>query len=274
VIARAAILGLSILTAVNAFGQAGWRRGGEAGVPYKLDRKEIPLWSPDAEVPRDLFMWARLKYTSWSGHRSFVWYTDYPDSDYNLTYRLHQLTSMQVDPEGVAIDIIDPRLFDYPLVFMSGVGGLTLNDQEADILRRYLLNGGFLFVDDFHGHREWNNFYKHIKKVFPDREPIDIPLEHPIFHIVYDLKEKYQIPNYGLGTRFKGTRTWEQEDWKEVHYCAFYDDKNRMVAFISHNSDLGDGWEEEATDSYYFKTFSEPMAYPIGFNVIVYALTH
>ena len=63
-------------------------------------------------------------------------------------------------------------------------------------LRRYLLNGGFLMVDDFWGDDEWENFYEEIKRVFPDREPVELPLDHPIFHCVYHLKEKPQVPQH------------------------------------------------------------------------------
>jgi hypothetical protein len=271
---RVCILFLLLLSAKDEFAQSSRMRGGNYGKNNLGDRGPVPMWETDHEVPKDCFMWARVKYRSWTQRRSWKWDTDFRDSDLNMSFRLQQLTSMRVDPEGTVVELTDPELFDYPFIFMSGVGGLEFNSEEAEILRRYLLGGGFLFVDDFHGHYQWNNFYKHIKKVFPDREPIDIPLEHPIFHIVYDLKEKPQVPNIGIGTSSRGARTWEEADWKEVHYCAIYDDKQRMMVFISHNSDLGDGWEEEATDPFYFITFSEPKAYPIGFNVIFYAMTH
>jgi hypothetical protein len=279
----AILIAITCLFATDAFGQSrrpggggGWGGGGRGrnGEPYSTERGNVPTWDLDPDLPHDCFMWARIKYRSWTQRRSFTWYTDYRDSDLNMSFRLHQLTALKVDPEGTVVDITDPQLFNYPFLFMSGVGGLELNDEEAAILRKYVFNGGFIMVDDFHGHAEWNNFYRYIKKVFPDREPLDIPLEHPIFHTVYDLKEKYQVPNIGIGMRYRGARTWEQADWKEVHYCAFYDDKGRMIMFIGHNTDLGDGWEEEATDPFYFETFSEPQAYPIGFNVIFYAMTH
>jgi hypothetical protein len=277
VITRISILIFAFLMASESFAQSrrfGGFGGGRGGAPFTVDRGNVPMWDRDPFLPHDSFMWARLKYRSWTERRSWTWYTDFPDSDLNMSYRLHQLTAMKVDPEGVIIEITDPRLFDYPFYYVSGVGGLTLDKDEAAILRKYMFGGGFLFFDDFHGQTQWDGFYKQMKKVFPDREPIDLPLDHQIFHIVYDLKEKYQVPNISIGTNSRGSRTWEEQDWKDVHYCAFYDDKGRMVAFISHNSDLGDGWEEEATDPFYFQTFSEPMAYPIGFNVIVYALTH
>jgi len=242
--------------------------------PYSMERGDVPTWDLDADLPGDCFTFARLEFRSWTQRRSWTWYTDFRDSDLNMSYRLHTLTALRVHPEGVTFPIDDPRLFDYPFTFMSGVGGWELNDDEAAILRRYLLNGGFLMIDDFHGREQWDYFHKQLRKVFPDREPREVALEHPIFHIVFDLKERHQVPNLSIGTQFRGERTWEVSDWKEVNYCAIYDDRDRMCVFIAHNSDLGDGWEEERTDPFYFQMFSEPRAFPIGINVIMYALTH
>src|SRR5215211_3650799 len=98
-------------------------------------------------------------------------------------------------------------------------GNLEFSDEEVVALRRYLLNGGFLMVDDFWGEDEWDNFYAEIKRVFPDREPIELPLEHPIFHCVYDLKEKPQVPSIQVAVGNKGSGiTYERYDAKEVHY--------------------------------------------------------
>jgi len=130
-------------------------------------------------------------------------------------------------------------------------------------------------VDDFWGEAEWYNFYREIKRVFPDREPQEVPLEHPIFHAVFDLKERPQIPsiNHALGGRSYGI-TWEREDAQEVHYKAIYDDKGRMMAFICHNTDLGDGWEREGENEWYFREFSEKKVYPLGINIVFFAMTH
>ena len=201
--------------------------------------------------------------------------TDFPDSDLNFSFRLQQLTSLKVDPNGRILRLTDPDLFQYPFIYMIEPGQISLSTDEAVALRRYLLNGGFLMVDDFWGEFEWSNFYTAIKQVFPDREPVELPLEHPIFHCVYDLKEKPQIPSVGvaLNGRSRGI-TWEREDAKTPHYRAIFDDKNRMMAIICHNTDLGDGWEREGEDRWYFTEFSEKKAYPLGINIVFYAMTH
>ena len=155
-------------------------------------------------------------------------------------------------------------------------GGLMFLDEEVPIMRRYLLNGGFLMVDDFWGEGEWANFEREMKRVFPDHTIVDLSLDHPIFHIVFDIKETLQIPNVRTGTysQYNGGVTWEREDAKEVHYRAIFDEKGRMMVMICHNTDLGDGWEREGENEYYFHEFSEKRAYPLGINIVFYAMTH
>jgi hypothetical protein len=130
-------------------------------------------------------------------------------------------------------------------------------------------------VDDFWGEDNWDYFYSVIKQVLPESEAEELPLEHPIFNCVFKLMEKPQIPNVFHGTRSRETGiTWEVEDGKVPHYRGMFDSKRRMMVLICHNTDLGDGWEEEATDPYYFKEFSEKKAYPLGINIIYYVMTH
>ncbi|HEY2252803.1 MAG TPA: DUF4159 domain-containing protein, partial [Planctomycetaceae bacterium] len=106
----------------------------------------------------------------------------------------------------------------------------------------------------------------------PDREPVELPLEHEIFHIVYDLKMKPQVPSIGIW-RNTGL-TYERWDAQEVHYRGIFDDKGRMMALVCHNTDLGDGWEREGESQEYFKEFSEKWSYPLGINIVTYAMTH
>jgi hypothetical protein len=223
-----------------------------------------------------VFRFARVKYTS-AGREgsSRAWWTDYPDADLNISWRLSQLTSMKVDPDPVVVELTDEALFDYPFLFMSGAVQIVLSEAEVLALRRYLHNGGFLMVDDFWGERNWDYFYSVIKQVIPESEAEELPLEHPIFNCVFKLTEKPQIPNVFQGTQSRHTgETWEVPDGKVPHYRGMFDANRRMMVLICHNTDLGDGWEEEATDPYYFKEFSEKKAYPLGINIIYYVMTH
>jgi hypothetical protein len=130
-------------------------------------------------------------------------------------------------------------------------------------------------VDDFWGEEEYDNFVHELKQVFPKKELQEIPLEHPIFSSVFKLDKRPQIPSirHALEGRYAGI-TWERWDAKEVHYQALYDDDGRMMCIVCHNTDLGDGWEREGENHWYFKEFSEKYAYPLGINIIFYALTH
>ncbi len=247
------------------------------------DSVGTPNWTNDPGFTRDVFTFVRIKYSDggrgryryWGGRK---WETDFPDSDLNLSFRLQQMTSLKVDPAGRVVEITDKELFDYPWVYLAEPGDLQFTEEEVPLLRKYLLNGGFLMVDDFWGEAEWANFYREIKRVFPDREPVELEMDHPLFHCVFDIKEtknKMQVPNYRTGEWSKETGiTWEREDAQDVHFKAIYDDKGRMVVFIAHNTDNGDGWEREGEYKYYFKEFSEKKAYPLGVNVIFYAMTH
>lgn len=246
--------------------------GGRFGSPAN-GRNGVPEWSVDAEFKEDVFTFVRIEYNSHSGWKR--WATDFPDSDLNFSYRLQQLTSLKVDPNGKVLTLTDPELFDYPFIYLIEPGALHFTEDEVAALRKYLLNGGFLMVDDFWGEAEWDNFYSEIKRVFPDREPVELSLEHPVFHCVYDLKEKPQIPSIGVAQWGKAEGvTWEREDAKTPHFRALFDDVGRMMAIICHNTDLGDGWEREGEDQWYFREFSEKKAYPLGINIVFYAMTH
>lgn len=251
-----------------------WRGGrGDYGA-----RAGVPKWTLDEELPNDVFTFARIRYSSYGGRgwgRRGGWATDYPDADLNFSYRLQEMTSMKVHPDGIILDLTSPDLPNYPFIYIIEPGDLYFSDAEIFALRSYLLNGGFLMVDDFWGEYEWENFYGQMKKVFPDREPVELSIEHPIFNIVFPIKEKPQIPNVGTGTtsQYDGI-TWERSDARTPHYRGLFDDNDRLMAVICHNTDLGDGWEREGENEYYFKEFSEKSAYPLGINIVFYALTH
>lgn len=240
--------------------------------PEQVDRGDVPVWSTDARFKSDLFTFVRIKYsTDRGGWRWEKWATDFPDSDLNFSYRLHELTALEVDPHGKIIELTDDALFDYPFIYLIEPGDMVLDEREVLALRKYLLNGGFLMVDDFWGEYEWATFYREIKRVFPDREPKELPLEHEIFHCVYDLKAKPMIPS--IHAWYSGHIS-ERPDATEAHYRGIFDDKDRLMVIICHNTDVGDGWEREGVDQGYFQEFSEKWSYPLGINIVTYAMTH
>jgi len=253
----------------------GGRRGDGGGNWQSVGRNGVPKWEIDKKFNKDVFTFVRIKYDSWGRGG---WFVDFRDSDLNFSFRLQQMTSLKVDPEPIVLELTDPKLFDFPFIYIIEPGSLMFRPEEVSALRRYLLNGGFLMVDDFWGDYEYENFYQQIKRVFPDREPFEVPLEHEIFHCVYDLKEKPQLPSIGIAQSNRGTGvTWEyrRESATNVpHYRAIRDDADRIMVFICHNTDLGDGWEEEGEDPWYFEQFSVKKAYPLGINIVTYAMTH
>ncbi len=271
------LLSVLVSIAVGQYyrGDGGYRRRSRGGIERpddpNRDRKGVPNWDKDQEFKHDVFTFVRVEYSDWGGGWRGKWRTDYPDSDLNFSYRLQELTSMKVDPNGKVLKLTDPQLFDYPFIYIIEPGNMYLEEAEVLALRKYLENGGFLMVDDFWGEEEWAGFYEQIKRVFPNREPKELPLEHEIFHCVYDLKEKPQIPS--INHYWSGRKT-ERWDATEAHYRAIFDDKNRIMALICHNTDLGDGWEREGLDQGYFKEYSEKWAYPLGINIVTYAMTH
>jgi hypothetical protein len=272
-------LALLVLIGATAIAQRGqFRRGRfrQHGFDTEhVDRGDLPLWSNNERFKGDVFTFVRIRYTSHGGGWGGRWDTDWPDSDLNFPYRLHELTSIEVDPHGKILDLTDEALFDYPFIYLIEPGRMILDEMEVRALRRYLFNGGFLMVDDFWGEMEWANFYREIKRVFPDREPKELPLEHEIFHCVYDLKKKPQIPSIHGWINSQGTRTDDNRpDAPEPHYRGIFDDKGRMMAIVCHNTDVGDGWEQEGVDPRYFKEFSEKWSYPLGINIVTYAMTH
>ena len=256
------------------FRNGGRRRGREQlQTVTPEERNGVPTWELDPDFKNDVFTFVRIEYDAPRRPRS--WMTDFPDSDLNFSFRLQQVTSLKVDPNGRILRLTDPELFQYPFIYLIEPGAIELSVAEATALRRYLLNGGFLMVDDFWGEWEWMSLYRAMKMVFPEREPIELPLEHPIFHCVYDLKEKPQVPSLGVAMNGRSAGiTWEREDAKTPHYRGIFDDKNRLMALICHNTDLGDGWEREGEDPWYFAEFSEKKAYPMGINIVFYAMTH
>ncbi len=260
------------------------QRGRNRGGGGADERGGVPMWEVDRNFKSDLFTFARVRYSDgpgrgyggwgrrggWGGK----WQIDYPDSDLNFSLRLQQLTSIKVNPEPVVVELTEPKLFDYPFLYMIEPGNMLLNPEEVMGLRKYCLNGGFMMVDDFWGEYEYQNFYMEMKKVFPEFEPQEVPLEHEIFQCVYPLKERPQVPPINSFYDGSSYEYRPESDTSIVSYKAIYDASGRMMVFICHNTDLGDGWEQEGMNQEYFAQYSVPKSYPLGINIVTYAMTH
>jgi hypothetical protein len=187
------------------------------------------------------------------------------------------MTSLKCSPDGRILELTDPDLASHPWIYIVEPGALRFTEEEVLALRKFLLNGGFLMFDDFWGESAWQNVEREMRRVFPERAFAELALDHPIYSCVFQIKAKGQVPNVRTGEESQYTGiTWEQHDGdsRTVHHRAIHDDKGRMMVFAAHNSDNGDGWEREGEYEYYFKNFSERIAYPLGINVVFYAMTH
>ncbi len=197
------------------------------------------------------------------------WAIDAPAAEQNLSRRVKTATTIEVeDPLTLTLD--DPRLFTYPWIYMVEPGNLKFTDKDVSILRDFLLRGGTLTFDDFHGPPEWDHMAAEMKRVFPDREIVEMPKGHPIFSCFYKLDGYPQVA--GLGS-FMAGRSWEKGGYI-AHLRTILDDNGRSMVFINWNTDMGDGWEWSNAEEFpgYIKYTTQ--AYRMGINEVVYALTH
>lgn len=196
-----------------------------------------------------------------------LWTQDYPRADRHFAQAVRRLTRIHVRSVEQPINLEDPDdVYNWPWLYAVQVGEWGLNPAQAKVLRDYLLRGGFFMADDFHGTEEWAVFAESMKLVFPDRPIVEIPDAEAIFHTVYDLDDRYQIPGAAH------LRLGYKNDGVGAHWRGIYDDKGRIMIAISFNSDVGDCWEY-ADDPRYPERFSA-LGIRIGINYIVYAMTH
>jgi hypothetical protein len=205
------------------------------------------------------------------GYGGGSWTVDYPEADNNFIVGLREWagTNLKIAPRPEAIEIMDERIYDYPILYVVEPGFMELSDEQALRLREYIARGGFIFLDDFWGEYEWQNVQEQFRKVVPEYEIKDLPLSHSIFHSYLDVEEVVQVPNIGNARR--GITTSEKGG-VVPHYMGIENKHGRMVAFLARNCDLGDAWEWINDPSYPVK-YGLP-AYKVGINVVIYAMSH
>ena len=230
-----------------------------------------PIELPPDAAEKTEFTFARMRYQSmrrsyWGGNGS--WATDWPKADRQFVQGVRRLTRINVRSVEEVVDMDTDKLFDFPFIYLTEPGTWSPTDAQVNKLREYLLRGGFIMTDDFHGTFEWEIFMAAISRVFPDRPVVDLEDKDAIFHVLYDLDERFQVP--GIQMFFSG-RPYER-DGVEAKWRGIYDDKGRLMMAITHNSDVGDAWEWADHPQYPEKTAS--LAYRIGINYIIYSMTH
>jgi hypothetical protein len=250
-----------------------------------------PNWSNPRGFEKDVFTFARAIFKvgpnlapGYGRGRRLGWWVDYPDADLNFSYRLQQLTSTRVDPDGRVLKLTNPDLFGYPFILMEHPGYMQLRDDEVGALRKYLLTGGTLVVIDFWNTREWDGFAAQMKRAMPERGWTDLSTDHPLFSCVFDLKrpmQRLQVPTLQFWNRRHNPddpssplQIDRGDGSQEMHVRVMIDDKERIMAIAVHNSDITDGWEREGENDAYFRTFSETVSYPFGINLFFYLMTH
>ncbi len=215
------------------------------------------------------FRFVRVKYgdDDGGGRRGFgrtpTWAHDYPAAEHNFYEALERTTKIHVEGTPLILTLDDERIFEYPVLYLCEPGYWSLTDQEAANLREYLRRGGFLLFDDFRGQREWNNLVEQMRRVFPDKEHQEIPPDHPVWSIYYDI-DPVEAPSNVSGGFRGGFSKYDDQ------YFALFDDEGRMMALMCYNQDIGDGWEWPDQNFEQASTISFQM----GINFLMYALTH
>ena len=227
---------------------------------------------PDVQ---DGFTLCRLRYTNDRRARKSGWGDDYPNGDFNFLQRLQELTTIKAShwnngyPGFANFTATDPDLFHCPVLRMQNAANNEFTEEEAARLREYLLKGGFLWMDD-----NWDPDFEYIRpnltRILPGHRIVDLPLEHPLFSVLYKLDRLPQIPAINSWMR---TGQDSEIGPAPVHYYGIFDDHDRLLVLVSMNSDVSDSWEREGDNQDYFETFAG-KGYALGVNVAVWVMTH
>jgi hypothetical protein len=246
---------------------------GEFGGGYGRQRD---YYYSGQNVPSE-FYWSRLQYNAsyasggsygFRGMHGGGWSRDYPKADNDCLIALRRLTHINSPSPLNVVDLDSDHIFDYPWIYAVQVNTWTFTDQEAKRLHDYLLKGGFLMVDDFHGTDDWEHFMAGMRMVLPDRPVEDLPDADEIYHCLYDIDEKFQIPSE---IYVNTGRTYEKDGYVPK-WRAIRNDHGRIMVAICANMHLGDAWEW-ADSPQYPEKFSG-LAFRIVLNYIMYAMTH
>jgi len=235
------------------------------GGPLALDLSDEPFWG-EHSAGRHEFTFARAAYGGW---RFSSWSVDYPKADRQFLVGLRRLTRVDAHEGEHPVRLDDPALLRLPFLYAVEVGYMALEEEEVLGLRRYLASGGFLFIDDFWGSQEWENFEYELRRVLPGHSIVDLPIDHPLFSTFYEIPELLQVPNVRNGV--SGGATWERDGYEPACRGVF-DDDGRLIVVINWNTDLGDAWEW--AENPYYPLQRSTFAYQLGINAIIYAMTH
>ncbi|MGQ0735439.1 MAG: DUF4159 domain-containing protein [Acidobacteriota bacterium] len=267
---------LLALVSATAAAQEPWYRG------YGYGYNRVPPRLPKADSYDGGFSFCRAMFTSVRREPSGSgWSTDYPDADVNFSIRLSELTKARVgrqrtgDPNHLVVPIADDWMYNCPYLHMEDAGTLQFSEEEVSRMRAYLLKGGFLWVDDSWGSWAWESWVRQIGRVLPPTDyPIrDIPLDHTLFHTMFQVARLPQIPSINHWRRSGGGTSERGPDSAVPVMKGISDDHGNVLVLMTHNTDISDAWEREGEDPEYFYSFS-PDGYALGLNIVLYAMMH
>jgi hypothetical protein len=260
---------LPLLVLLPAAGQRRFERFGDAASQSRPTRRQMSESNTVGE-----FTFVRIVYDSPHSPYNYgfggAWKVDFPEADQNFTEGIYKWagSNLRLSSRPLHVRATDEKLFDYPLAYIVEPGHMELSEAEAASLREYLLRGGFLFLDDFHGEFEWQRAKEQLRMILPEYEIKDLPLTHPIFHSYFDLDQVVQVP--GWASLIHGV-TYEKGGITP-RYMGIEDKNGRLMIFLTRNCDLGDAWEW-INDPRYPVQYGV-TAYKIGMNVVTYAMSH
>ncbi|HKP30095.1 MAG TPA: DUF4159 domain-containing protein [Gemmatimonadales bacterium] len=180
------------------------------------------------------------------------WYAN-PSSLPNLLKAIGERTTLKTAPREVPVRLTDDEIWDIPYLYMTGHGNVRFSDPEIAILRRWLAQGGFLHVDDNYGMDE--SIRRELRRLFPDQELVDVPLDHPVYKLVFPFP--------------RGIPKIHEHDGKPAEGLGLFID-GRLVVFYSYQTDLGDGWEDP--DVHRDPAEKREAALRMGVNLFAYAV--
>src|SRR5882672_2686709 len=205
---RMRALGLTVASALTLLNAAQFGQGMRRSAAYEREMQNPAEDPPDAYQEAE-FAFARLRYRSpLRGRSRASWGTDSNKAERQFAQGVRRLTRIHTRSVEQIIDVDSDEIYNWPWLYAVEVGYWELDDRQARRIREYLDRGGFLMVDDFHGTAEWENFARSLRRVFPDRPVLELENDKPIFHGLYNLDIRFQVP----GMQFvRSGRTYERD---------------------------------------------------------------
>lgn len=255
------LVGIAVVCAAQT------RTGGRRWAMYEHEMQTPADDPPDAFEEKE-FAFARLRFRSYRRGGFYQrWGIDANRADRLFAEGMRRLTRVDTRSVEHIVDIDSDEIFEWPWLYAVSISDWVLSEPQIARLKTYFDRGGFLMVDDFHGEREWAEFMAGMSRILPGHDVIEIPDSHPMFQTVYDLSRRVRVPGYNV---VYGNQV--ERGGVDPHWRAIVDDKGRVKVAICFNMDLGDAWEY-ADDAYYPEAYAS-MAYRMGVNYVIYAMSH